>query len=103
MINKIQQPTKLFRTRLDYLGNAYTSKVIDGELCGYRKINDFYDIEISGLNNNKLKHPSFNVYVWQIKSGLTTVETHFDIKSIETLKRVLSELCQKYQNLAPKM
>lgn len=39
-------PTKQFRHTLGQLGPEYTSKIIDGELCGYLKINETYDIEI---------------------------------------------------------
>lgn len=91
--------TDTFNKTLSSIGPEYSSKVIDGELCGYRKLNDYYDIEISGMNNNRIKNQNFNVYVWSIKPSYEIVEKFFEIKSIEELKKILSQIQGKYQNL----
>ena len=75
-------PTKQFRHTLSQLGPEYTSKIIDGELCGYLKMNEKYDIEISGMNNNRIKRPNFNIYVWDCSPGYRIIEQHHNIKSI---------------------
>lgn len=41
-------PSKNQKELLQLLGSKYSIKTIDGEECIYRKINDTYDIEISG-------------------------------------------------------
>lgn len=91
--------TDTFNKTLNSIGPEYSSKVIDGELCGYRKLNDYYDIEISGMNNNRIKNQNFNVYVWSIKPSYEIVEKFFEIKSTEELKKILSQIQEKYQNL----
>lgn len=95
------KPTNTFNKTLRFIGPEYSSKVIDKELCEYRKLNDYYDIEISGMNNNRIKNQNFNVYVWSIKPSYEIVEKFFEIKSIEELKRILSQIQEKYQNLSP--
>lgn len=91
--------TDTFNKTLRSIGPEYTPKVIDGELCGYRKLNDYYDIEISGMNNNRIKNQNFSVYLWSIKPSYEIVEKFFQIKSIEELKKILSQIQEKYQNL----
>lgn len=91
--------TDTFNKTLHSIGPEYSSKVIDGELCGYRKLNDYYDIEISGMNNNRIKNQNFNVYVWSIKPSYEIVEKFFEIKSVQELKKILSQIQGKYQNL----
>lgn len=68
------KPTKTFQETLKYLGKDFSSKVIDGELCGYYKINDYYDIEISGMNNNRVK-----ISILQSMSG--TLKTACTLKN----------------------
>ena len=94
-------PTKQFRHTLSQLGPEYTSKIIDGELCGYLKINETYDIEISGMNNNRVKRPNFNIYVWDCSPGYRIVEQHHNIKSIDHLREILLRIREKYQNSNP--
>ena len=93
--------TATFNKTLRSIGPEYTSKVIDGELCGYRKLNDYYDVEISGMNNYRVKNQNFSVYVWSIKPSYEIIERFFEIKSIEDLKKILSQIQEKYQNLSP--
>lgn len=94
-------PTKQFRHTLSQLGPEYTSKIIDGELCGYLKINEKYDIEISGMNNNRVKRPNFNIYVWDCSPGYRIVEQDHNIKSVDLLRETLLQIRDKYQNSSP--
>lgn len=82
---------------LKFLGSQYSTKVIDLELCIWRKISPNYDIEISGLNN---KSPKFLVivYVWEISPTTQIVETISNITSKEMLKTILDSLLEKYSN-----
>ncbi len=86
---------------LQFLGGEYSLKTIDGEECIYRKINNSFDIEISGAHRKRM---SICVYVWDIKYGdgiaAHTVEQRIGIKSKEDLKTTLDALVQKYQGLA---
>lgn len=93
------EPTKTFNKTLSELGENYSSAIIDNELCAYRKINDAYDIEISGLNNNRIKNPNFTVYVWKLLPGKHIVEQYNNIHDISELKTTLQSIVQKYQNL----
>lgn len=96
MSNTIK-PTKTFQETLKYLGKDFSSKVIDGELCGYFKINDCYDIEISGMNNNRVKNLNFTIYVWNIKNGMYIKEQK-TVHSLSELKRSLDSLIEHYSN-----
>ena len=82
---------------LKVLGSEYMSKVIDLELCLYRKLNDTYDFEISGTSR---KGRNMTVYVWDISNGTGysagIVESVNGIKSVEQLKQTLDELAAKY-------
>lgn len=82
---------------LDYLGSEYSIKEIDFESCVYRRINDSYDIEISGTARKN--HP-VSVFVWDISNGegITSniVEQHFGVSSWAELKELLDQIIQKY-------
>lgn len=85
---------------LKFLGSEYTTKDIDGEICIYRKINDHYDIELSGTARKN--HP-ISVFVWDISKGegnsAIIVEKHFDISGRDHLKLLLEDLTKKYLDL----
>ncbi|WP_187377779.1 hypothetical protein [Paenibacillus senegalimassiliensis] len=89
--------SKNLRAVLEYLGEPYTVKVIDLEDCAYRRLNDKYDIEISGCNR---KTKPFHVYVWNIQNGdgigAQIIERSGAIKGLPALKTVLDEYVQKY-------
>jgi len=82
---------------LKFLGSGYTSKVIDLELCLYRKLNDIYDFEISGTAR---KGRRMTVYVWDITggtgNGAKIAESVAGIKTAEQLKQALDSLAEKY-------
>lgn len=89
--------TKNQTALLKFLGSSYTSKIIDLELCLYRKLNDTYDFEISGTAR---KGRTMTVYTWDISNGTgysaKIVESVNGIKSVEQLKQTLDELVTKY-------
>ena len=82
---------------LKFLGSDYTSKVIDLELCLYRKLNDTYDFEISGTSRKGRK---MTVYVWDISNGTghgaRKVDSVSGIKTAEQLRQVLDGLAVRY-------
>lgn len=96
-MNTTIKPTKTFQETLKYLGKDFSPKVIDGELCGYIKINDCYDIEISGMNNNRVKNPNFTIYIWNIKNGMYIKEQK-TVHSLPELKSSLASLIKQYSN-----
>lgn len=65
------------RKLLEYLGDEYTTKIVDGELCVYIDLGD-YDIEIAGGYRSR---DSFEIYVWRRKGGLEIVERHFKVRN----------------------
>lgn len=82
---------------LTFLGPDYTTKVIDGEECIYRKISKKYDIEVSGATR---KNRAINVYVWDISSGARIIEQVTGIKSDLDLQKILNSLSEKYLSLS---
>lgn len=86
---------------LKFLGSKYSIRDFDFEPCVYRKINNNYDIEISGTN--KKNHP-IDIYVWDIsqseQGGAHIVEKHFNISDWSILKALLDDIVRKYQDLA---
>ncbi len=93
-------PSRNIKEILKYLGSAYTIRMIDGEDCIYRKINDAFDIEVSRANR---KNNLMWVYVWDISEKIWNrphiIETIRDISGEENLKAVLEALVKKYQDL----
>lgn len=85
---------------LEFLGSEYSIEQIDFEPCVYRKINNNYDIEISGTE--KANHP-VDIYVWNISNGMQgtahIVEKHFNISDWSNLKALLDDIVKKYQDL----
>ena len=92
---EVKQPGKKIKTVLNDLGSDYEIKVIDAEQCIYRNLNNGYDIEVSGLNNQR-KSFEARVYVWNTKDGTRIVERNTDIASFEELKKTLDDLSIKY-------
>ncbi len=93
-------PSRNIKEILKYLGSTYTIRMIDGEDCIYRKINDAFDIEVSRANR---KNNLMWVYVWDISEKIWScphiIETIRDINGEENLKAVLEALVKKYQDL----
>lgn len=59
-MSTIPAPGKKIKDICNQLGSDYSIQVIDLENCIYRKLNDKFDIEISGLDNRR---KSFNCNV----------------------------------------
>lgn len=95
---EIKKPTKKLKELCASLGSNYSITIIDREQVIYRKINDCYDIEVSGLNNNR-RSMNATIYIWQLKPGQQTIETVRNITTLESLKSSLTSLVGKYQNL----
>lgn len=95
---KIKNPTKKLKEICANLGPNYSITVIDYEPVIYRKINDYFDIEVAGLNNNR-KTMNATIYLWQLKPGKQNIVTITDITSFEQLQATLEDLCESYQNL----
>lgn len=81
---------------LAQLGNGYSMKVIDLERVIYYKINENYDLEISGLDNKKRKLEA-TIYVWQIKPSLQIIETIENIHTVSRIADIVTSLCYKYR------
>ena len=82
---------------LNELEPVYSIEVIDSENVIYHKINDKYDIEVSGLDNQKRGYHC-TIYVWE-HNPLRAVETIEQNGSISGLADTLVELRRKYQAL----
>lgn len=82
------------------LGPDYSIRIIDGENVGYRLTENGYEIEISGLDNNK-KGLKAAVFVWRL-SPREIVRRKFDLTSIREVLhavRVIEELVPHPQAL----
>lgn len=72
--------TKKMVNTLEYLGPAYTTKIIDGELCIYRSVGS-REIEISGLGLPGAYKVA--LYVWdngQISETISNIKSQWDLK-----------------------
>ncbi len=94
MVN-FPKPSKKIMDIRDQLGSEYSIKVIDLENCIYRKLNNKYDIEISGLDNRK---HGFHcaVYLWSISPTMSIEATYEDVSSLEQLLEILKSLEMLY-------
>ncbi len=80
---------------LNYLGEPYTTQVIDFENCVYLDMGN-YDIEIS-RGSTSCAH--FDVYVWKKKGGLEIVERHCRVKNdLSGIKALLNDIRSRYLN-----
>lgn len=88
--NKIGKAKK---TLLDTLGDNWTLKEIDWEVCVYRDLGA-YDVEISGVKN---PHSRISIYVWQKAPYLRIIECHHDIHlGHNDIDRVCGDIVQRY-------
>ena len=90
------KPTKNFKIIMDQLGKNYSSKIIDMELCGYRKLNNDFDIEISGINDNKKVNLDISVYLWKLNLEPLIFASYPNIKSINDLLETLKTIEEQY-------
>ncbi|KOS61704.1 hypothetical protein FJQ98_02835 [Lysinibacillus agricola] len=92
---EIKNPSKKIKSILEELGHNYEIKVIDAEQCIYRNLQNGYDIEVSGLNNQKQSIEA-NIYVWDCNKGSRIVDRVQNVTSLDELKEKLEELSIKY-------
>lgn len=97
---KAPNPSKKIKDMCLYLGEPYVLSVIDLENVIYRNLPNGYDIEVSGLDNNR-KSLQATIYVWQTDLYQGIVETISDINSLGDLKQILTQVSEKYANLEP--
>lgn len=86
----------LLHSRCEELGSAYSIATVDHERCIYRKLNESFDIEISGVDNAKTQRLRINVYVWRTHPHREIVEKIFDIPTIHELRQQLQLIEDKY-------
>lgn len=79
-----------------YLGAPYSVSAIDTEEVIYRKLNDDFEIEVSGVHAKK---QTYSIYVWQIRPHRELVGIYHNICGREALKDALGYCSVKYRNL----
>ena len=88
---------KKLKEALDYLGEEYSIKIIDGGECIYRNLYNGFDIEVSGTCSRRKN--AICVFVWDVgPSGIQIVERVFDIATLIELEVILDELCEKWSS-----
>ena len=97
MIFETKKPGKKILEICQKLGNAYCIKLFDLENVIYRDLRNGYDIEISGLDNQK-KNFDATIYIWQTDPSNHIVETIRHIDSFEALEKTLENVITKYLN-----
>ena len=81
------------RKLLEYLGEEYTTKIIDGGLCVYIDLGD-YDIEIAGGYRSR---DPFDIYVWRMKDRVEIVERYFKVRNdFPKVKALLDDIRERY-------
>lgn len=95
----VKPPGKKIKAILSRLGSDYSIRLVDTEQCIYRKLNDSYDIEVSGLNNQR-KSIRATIFLWKLEHDQPayTVES-IQVSSFAELKSTLTAMACKYQNL----
>ena len=78
---------------LSRLGSNYEARIIDGEPCVYRDL-DNYDIEISG---GSYRRP-FYIFVWQKRPHLEIVERYKNISyNFDEIEALLNEITLRFK------
>lgn len=83
---------------LKHLGRKYTTKVIDHELCIYRRIGN-YDFEITHVKENWGDGKGYRVFVWDISNGVRIVEHMPGYVGLKELKPWLDDAVKRYTDL----
>ena len=91
-------PTKRLKEICSNLGDKYCIRLFDGENVIYRDLHNGYDIEVSGLDNNR-NTMSATIFVWDADK-MHIVETIRNITSFEILSTTLEAISNKYLSLA---
>lgn len=92
---EVKNSGKKIKSILEELGTNYEIKVIDAEQCIYRNLQNGFDIEVSGLNNQKQAFKA-DIYVWDCRNGSRIVDRVQNVTSLNELKEKLEELSVKY-------
>lgn len=98
-----EHTSKRINQTLAYLGDGYGVRRIDLENCVYKDLNNGYDIEISGLDDDA-KPFNATIYVWKYdllgrkKSAFKIVETTEKVHTLLELRDILWQLEKKYRN-----
>jgi hypothetical protein len=87
---------KLIEKVLQELGSPYEIKVIDFEEVIYRKLNNEYDFEVSGISGK-----TCTLYVWALAPQ--EIVGVYNKIPIDSLKDVLGYYAVRYQNLSDKI
>lgn len=82
---------------INYLGKEYSLKTIDYVTCGYRRINNNFDIEIQSDWSKGYTH--LRVYVWDITKGLnddSQALERLEFRNVQEMKDTLPIIVEKY-------
>lgn len=90
---------KAIQNACKILGPMYSIKVIDGDESIYRKINEFFDLEVCGFFGGQ----SITVNVWQRQPHTELIAIYKGISSIDDLADVLGYLAFRCKNLQEKI
>ncbi len=93
---KVESPSIGIEKLCQKLGPAYSVRVIDCENVIYRDLGNGYDIEISGLDNNR-KSVNATIYVWGTEPR-AIVDTVKNVKSFEALVYILEGIASTYSS-----
>lgn len=85
---------------LAYLGEPYTISALDNEPVIYRKLENGYELEVSGVHGNA---GTYSLYVWQTAPSRELVGVYHGIRGEQTLKDVLGHCAFRFQNLSAKI
>lgn len=80
--------------RIKELGNVFSEKTMSGEKVGYCLINTSYDIEISGIHNNKQDRNITGVIYVYFKKNLLVEKLPFN--SFDEAKMILNKILEHY-------
>ncbi|MFA5385650.1 MAG: hypothetical protein WC364_13525 [Eubacteriales bacterium] len=82
------------KTGLQFLGEDYTTKIIDFEECIYRDLGK-YDIEISYLKRKTLGKKGYKIYLWS-KNPLKIIRKFEATPDLVKLKEILDGIVKEY-------
>ena len=92
---KVVPPKKKLKEICTRLGPEYSIKMVDLEQVIYRRINDNFDLEVSGLNNAK-KSFDATIFIWSLHPSVQIKEQVSGIKSFDELAAKLTAISQEY-------
>ena len=91
----IKNPGKPKKRLLDLLGNGWTVRVVDHELCVCRDLGD-HDIEISGVRTQQSR---ISIYVWETSPNVRIVERYIDLPQDDAaIKALCDDIVKRYSH-----